>query len=174
MGRLIDDLLHLSRLRRYELHLEAVDLSSLAQELAAELQGIRPEREVEFIIGQGLVVEGDEGLLRVMMQNLLGNAWKFTAKHGRARIEFGAMESEGKRTYFVKDDGAGFDMAYANKLFGAFQRLHGAQEFKGNGIGLATVQRIVQRHGGQIWAESAVEQGATFYFTLEPGKGEKR
>src|SRR5207245_5678537 len=109
---------------------------------------------------------GDAGLLQVVLENLLGNAWKFTARHPRARIEFGVTENNGKPTYFVRDDGAGFDIAYAGKLFGAFQRLHAASEFEGTGIGLATVQRIIHRHGGRVWAESAVGQGATFSFTL--------
>ncbi|MGH2524756.1 MAG: sensor histidine kinase, partial [Anaerolineales bacterium] len=115
---------------------------------------------------EGAVVTGDARLLRVMLENLLGNAWKFTGKRPQARIEFGVAQRDGARVYFVRDNGAGFDMAYADKLFGAFQRLHGAHEFPGTGIGLATVQRIVQRHGGRLWAEAGVEQGATFNFTL--------
>ena len=121
---------------------------------------------MEFVIDEGLVASGDARLLRVVLENLLGNAWKFTAKHPRARIEFGATRQDGQAAYFIRDDGAGFDMAYADKLFTVFQRLHSEKEFDGLGIGLATVQRIIHRHGGRVWAEGAVEQGAAFYFTL--------
>ncbi|MGJ5672730.1 MAG: sensor histidine kinase [Nostochopsis sp.] len=167
MGQLIDDLLNLSRVTRSDMRLELVDLSLLASSICTELQHSQPERQVEFVIQTGLLAEGDRCLLQVMLVNLLNNAWKFTSKHAQAKIEFGASNSEsGIPVYFVRDDGAGFDMAYANKLFGPFQRLHGINEFPGNGIGLATVQRIVHRHGGRVWAEGAVEQGAIFYFTL--------
>jgi len=145
---------------------EGVDLSALAQAIAGELQETQSERQVEFVIAQGLVATGDARLLRIVLENLLGNAWKFTGKRPRARIELGVTQDDGHRVYFVQDDGAGFDMAYANKIFGAFQRLHAMTEFSGTGIGLATVQRIIHRHGGRIWAEAAVGQGATFYFTL--------
>jgi PAS domain S-box-containing protein len=166
LGQLIDDLLDLSRMTRGEMRREAVDLSALAGEIAAELEATQPERETEFIIAPGVVVNGDARLLWGMLENLLGNAWKFTGKNTRARIEFGVIEIKGRPAYFVRDDGVGFEMAYADKLFGAFQRLHGMNEFEGNGIGLATVQRVVHRHGGRVWAESTVGQGATFYFTL--------
>ena len=166
MGRLIDDLLNLSRMTRIEMRREVVDLSALAKAAAAELQNREPGRQVEFVIAEGMEVNGDKRLLMVVLENLLGNAWKFTEKHPRARIECGVTQVNGKPAYFVRDDGAGFDMAYADKLFGAFQRLHGTTEFPGTGIGLATVQRIIHRHGGRVWAEGAVEQGATFYFTL--------
>ncbi|NMG07001.1 GAF domain-containing protein [Brasilonema sp. UFV-L1] len=167
MGQLIDDLLNLSRVTRSDMHLETVNLSLLARGICTELQQSQPERQVEFVIQTGLIAQGDSRLLRVLLVNLLNNAWKFTSKHLQARISFGASQSEsGKSVYFVRDDGAGFDMAYTNKLFSPFQRLHGMNEFPGNGIGLATVQRIVHRHGGRVWAEGAVEQGATFYFTL--------
>ncbi len=168
MGRLIDDLLQLSRMSRSQLHRERVDLSAVAREIAAELASSAPERRVTFEIEDGLVAEGDPSLTRVLVENLLGNAWKFTSKHPAARIAVGRTARDGPAAFFVRDDGAGFDMAYAGKLFGAFQRLHGYAEFAGNGIGLATVQRIVHRHGGEIWAEGAVEQGATFTFTLPP------
>jgi light-regulated signal transduction histidine kinase (bacteriophytochrome) len=130
------------------------------------LQVGEPERQVTLRIAEGISAEGDMRLLRVVLENLLGNAWKFTSKHATACIEFGVAEQDGERVYFVRDDGAGFDQAYANKLFGAFQRLHDAEEFSGTGIGLATVARIVHRHGGRVWAEGALERGATFYFTL--------
>lgn len=166
MGRLIDDLLNLSRMTRIEMRREVVDLSALAKAAAAELQNREPGRQVEFVIAEGMEVNGDKRLLMVVLENLLGNAWKFTEKHPRARIECGVTQVNGKSAYFVRDDGAGFDMAYADKLFGAFQRLHGTTEFPGTGIGLATIQRIIHRHGGRVWAKGAVEQGATFYFTL--------
>ena len=166
MGVLIDDLLELSRVTRSEIHREPVDLSALARSVAAELARGTPTRQVDVAIAPGLFAEGDARLLRVVLENLLGNAWKYTAKNARARIEFAAAEHDGRPAYYVRDDGAGFDMAYAGKLFGAFQRPHRTAEFEGTGIGLATVQRIIHRHGGRVWAEGAVEQGATFYFTL--------
>lgn len=168
MAQLIDDLLELSRLARSEVRRERVDLSALARAIAAELSQTQPERRVTFVVEDGLEAEADPQLLRVMLENLVGNAWKFTSKHPAARIEVGARREAGELVYFVRDDGAGFDMAYADRLFGAFQRLHTASEFDGNGIGLATVERIIHRHGGRIWAEGAVEKGATFYFTLAP------
>ena len=166
MAELIEDILKLSRITRREMCREVVDLSALARGIAAELGQREPERQVEFVIEEGVVMHGDAGLLRVALENLLGNAWKFTARHPRARIEFGVTQQDGEAAYFVRDDGAGFDMVYADRLFGAFQRLHSATEFEGTGIGLATVQRIIHRHGGRVWAEGEVEQGATFYFTL--------
>jgi signal transduction histidine kinase len=166
MARLIDDLLDLSRMTRSEMSNERVDLSALVRGFARELEQSDPEREVEFVLEDGIVAEGDQRLLRVVLENLLRNAWKFTGNQPQARVEFGLTEIEGAPTYFVRDNGVGFDMAYADKLFGAFQRLHGANEFLGTGIGLATVQRIIRRHGGSVWAEGAVGQGATFYFTL--------
>lgn len=167
MGQLIDDLLTLSRVTRSDIHLEPVDLSQLASDICSTLQQDQPARQVEFVIQTGLQAQGDSHLLQVALENLLNNAWKFTSKHPQARIEFGMIpQANGIPTYFVRDDGAGFDMAYSSKLFGPFQRLHGIHEFPGNGIGLATVQRVVHRHGGRVWAEAGVEQGATFYFTL--------
>jgi light-regulated signal transduction histidine kinase (bacteriophytochrome) len=171
MGQLIDDLLTLSRVIRSDMHREAVDLSRLASHICTVLQQSHPERQVEFFIQQGLITQGDTRLLQVVLENLLNNAWKFTAKRPHAKIEFALLSSEtigniSTYTYFVRDDGVGFDMAYVDKLFLPFQRLHSTTEFPGNGIGLATVQRIVHRHGGQLWAEGVLEQGATFYFTL--------
>ena len=173
MGRLIDDLLGLSRVTRGAMSRERVNLSSLAQAVAGELREARPDRGVEFTVQKGLEVWGDPRLLRVALVNLMGNAWKFTEKEPEARIEFGQDEELSRKgrvpVYYVSDNGAGFEMAYADKLFGAFQRLHGAEEFEGTGIGLATVQRVVHRHGGRIWAEGEVGRGATFFFTLRPG-----
>lgn len=166
MGDLIDDLLALSRLTRTEMHSERVNLSELAQIIVRELSQAEPDRPVEFAIAGGLEVQADAALIRVALENLFNNAWKFTAKHPSTRIELGVEAHNGQPVYFVRDDGAGFDMAYADKLFGAFQRLHTPAEFAGTGIGLATVQRIIHRHGGHVWAEGAVDQGATFYFTL--------
>ena len=166
MGQLIDDLLSLSRVTRKEMRRDKVDLSALASSIAAELKQTQPQRSVEFVITPGLVAEGDMSLLRVALRNLLDNAWKFTAKRPHTIIEFGHAPGNGKSNYFVRDNGAGFDMAYSGKLFGAFQRLHSITEFEGTGIGLATVQRIIHRHGGRVWAEGVPERGATFYFSL--------
>jgi PAS domain S-box-containing protein len=166
MGELIDDLLELSRVTRIELRREAVDVSAMAQAIVAELQQTHLERQVTCTIADGLKAQGDARLLRVVLENLLNNAWKFTGKLMHAEIALGSMQREGQEVYYVRDNGAGFDMAYANKLFGAFQRLHTSSEFEGTGIGLATIQRIIHRHGGHVWAEGAVDQGATFYFTL--------
>jgi len=166
MAQLIDDLLRLSRLTRVDMHYKVIDLSRLAVEIADELQEGDPERCVDFKIEENLTTRGDEHLLRLALKNLMDNAWKFTSSHERAKIEFGVEEADNEPAYFVRDDGVGFDMTYANKLFCAFQRLHGAMEFPGTGIGLATVQRIIHRHGGRVWAKSVVEEGAAFYFTL--------
>jgi light-regulated signal transduction histidine kinase (bacteriophytochrome) len=166
MTRMIEDLLELSRVMRAEMRREPVDLSGLAEDIAEGLEFNHPERQAEFVIERGLVAEGDRRLLRLVLENLLGNAWKFTAKQPRARIEFGVAEREGTPAYYVRDDGAGFDMAYADRLFKVFERLHGVDEFEGTGIGLATVARVVRRHGGRVWAEGEMGRGATFYFTL--------
>jgi signal transduction histidine kinase len=170
MCRLVDDLLGLSRLTRAEMHTQWVDLSALAAGIAADLQQRDRERQVEVIIQPGMTALGDPTLLSSAIFNLLDNAWKFTGKHPRARIEFGETERNGVPCYFVRDDGAGFEPNAADKLFQAFRRLHSSSEFAGNGIGLATVARIVQRHGGVVWAEGKVERGATFYFALSQGK----
>ncbi len=166
MGQLIDDLIKLSRLTRVEMQRRRVDLGALATKIARELQEGQPGRSVTFVIADGLEVDADAQLLEVALRNLLGNAWKFTSKKPMARIEVGATEQGGRRGFFVRDDGAGFDMAYADQLFGAFQRLHSTSDFEGTGIGLATVQRVMTRHGGRIWAQSEVGKGATFYFSL--------
>jgi len=166
MGLLIDDLLNLSRLARTELHRQSLDVSALARSIASDLQKAQPQRQIELRIEDGLKTTADPGLLRVVLVNLLSNAWKFTSKRESAHIEFGMARGNGTPAYFVRDDGVGFDPAYADRLFGAFQRLHATADFAGTGIGLATVQRIVHRHGGRIWAESAVGRGATFYFTM--------
>jgi PAS domain S-box-containing protein len=189
MGQLINDLLDLSRVARADLSRQWVDLSALAREIAAELRNCAPQRQVEFVIARKAAVEADPRLIRIALQNLLDNAWKFSGPRSRARIEFGVLDQppppdpssssvgsggrDGKaearvegRVYFVRDNGVGFDMAYVDKLFTPFQRLHGMQEFPGTGIGLATAKRIISRHGGRVWAEAAVNLGATFYFTL--------
>jgi PAS domain S-box-containing protein len=166
MGRLIDDMLQLSRLTRTEMRRTPVDLSALARAVADEQHKAEPERCVEFAIEPDLVANADASLMRVVLENLLGNAWKFTGKQSAAKIEFGRTTHGGVPAFFVRDNGVGFDMAYADKLFGAFQRLHSTAEFPGTGIGLATVQRVIRRHGGRVWAESAAVRGATFYFTL--------
>jgi PAS domain S-box-containing protein len=167
MATLIDDLLKLSRITRSELKREDVNLSVLAGEVIEELHRQEPERVVQCMIQPDLIAWGDARLLRIVLDNLLGNAWKFTGKRPDAQIEFGMHSQDGESVYFVRDNGAGFEMAYAEKLFGAFQRLHETSEFPGTGIGLATAQRIIHKHGGRIWAEGEVEKGATFYFTLE-------
>ncbi len=166
MATLIDDLLKLARVTRSEMRTENVDLSGMAQDIAADLQRGAPDRPVEFAIAPGLGARGDPRLLRVALENLLRNGWKYTAKQPRPRVEFGSVDVNGERAFLVRDNGAGFDMKYADKLFGVFQRLHSAAEFEGTGVGLATVRRIITRHGGRIWAEGAVDRGATFYFTL--------
>ena len=166
MGRLIDDLLGLSRVARRDLIREQVDVSALAREVADELLAEHEAKVVEVVIAPDMVADADPRLLRVILRNLLDNAWKFTAKHETARVEVGVTDADGERAFFIRDDGAGFDPEHAEHLFGAFQRLHAAGEFEGDGIGLAMVQRLVNRHGGRAWAEGQVEKGATFFFTL--------
>ncbi len=166
MGQLIDALLKLSRLTRGELKRAAVDLGALARSAAEELKRSEPERRVEFVVADKMIAEGDPVMLQVVIENLLANAWKFTRRREVARIECGLTHIDGRPVYFVKDNGTGFDMAYSDKLFSAFQRLHASTEYPGLGIGLATVQRIIHRHGGRVWAEGEVEKGATVYFTL--------
>jgi signal transduction histidine kinase len=166
MAVLIDDLLNLARITRAEMHSEELSLSAMAKSIADDLRKTEPGRHAEFLIRDDLTAQGDVRLLRVVMENLLGNSWKYTSRHENARIEFGCQRKGDTDTFFVRDDGAGFDPRHAARLFGAFQRLHGMTEFPGVGVGLATVQRIIHRHGGEIWAESEIEKGATFYFTL--------
>ena len=168
MAQLIEDLLNLSRVSRSELHRQTVDVAEVARQVASELQQREPARRVEVSVWDGMHAHADPRLLRAALDNLIGNAWKFTARSAAPRIEVGMLRDGGRSIYFVRDNGAGFDMAYANKLFGAFQRLHAATEYAGTGIGLATVQRIVHRHGGRIWADGKVGKGAVFFFTLEP------
>lgn len=167
MARLIDDLLNLSRITRGELRRETVDLSSMARAVAEQLRKSSTQRQVEFHITEDLRAQCDPQLLRIALENLLGNAWKFTGQTAHAVVEFGVTQGDGNGpAYFVRDNGAGFDMAYSSKLFGAFQRLHDVREFEGTGIGLATVQRVMRKHGGRVWGEGVPGGGATFYFTL--------
>lgn len=166
MGNLIDDLLTLSRLTRSQMQIQVVNLSTIADEILQELSNHDPERKVSTHVTPNLTARGDPTLLRVVLDNLLRNAWKFTSKQDRAEIEFGTEEKDGGSNFFVRDDGVGFNMEYVDKLFGAFQRLHSTAEFEGTGIGLATVARLVHRHGGKVWAEGVEGQGATLHFTL--------
>jgi two-component system, NtrC family, sensor kinase len=174
MSELIDDLLELSRVSRAELRRERVDLSALIRSVVADLERQRPGGRTEVIIQSGMAVDADARLTRIVLENLLGNAWKFTAKVPRPKIEVAATEVAGSETFFVRDNGPGFDMRYADKLFRPFQRLHSEEEFPGTGIGLATIQRIIERHTGRIWVEAAPNQGATFFFTFSPAKGAGR
>jgi signal transduction histidine kinase len=167
MGQLIEDLLNLSRVSRGGLDRRPLDLGEIARQVLAELQQREPQRAVEVSIWEGMNTAADPRLIRAALENLIANAWKFTAKTEHARLEVGCLRDGGRSTYFVRDNGAGFDMAYADKLFGAFQRLHSVDDFPGTGIGLATVQRIVNRHGGRIWADGQIGKGAVFFFTLE-------
>ncbi len=166
MKDLIDALLQLSRYSRGSLNRSNVDLTALARMTLSESAKSWPERKVETVIAEGVIADGDPALLQIIISNLVGNAWKFTKHRPVAKIEFGSTEIDGKNVYFVRDNGAGFNMGNAKRLFNPFQRLHSESEFPGIGIGLATVQRIIHRHGGRIWAESEVDKGATFYFTL--------
>jgi light-regulated signal transduction histidine kinase (bacteriophytochrome) len=166
MSALIDDMLKLSRVTRAELHYEDVDLSAMVREIVTQLQRQDPKRGVDVVIANDVSVRGDARLLHIVLENLLANAWKFTAGRATSRIDFGVTDTERGRAFFVRDDGAGFDMAYQDKLFNVFQRLHDAREYPGTGIGLAIVQRVIHRHGGSVWAEGHVGQGAAFYFML--------
>jgi PAS domain S-box-containing protein len=174
MGLLIDDLIKLARVTRTDINIDEIDLSQMARQIADGLQDSAPERQAEFVVAPDLQAKGDPRLLQVALENLLSNSWKFTAPRGVARIEFGRTYANGELAFFVRDNGVGFDMSYAGKMFGAFQRFHDAREFAGTGIGLATVQRIINKHGGRIWAESQPGDGATFFFTLQRGAGWRR
>lgn len=170
MRRLIEDILCFSKMANAELRMEPVDLGTMAQRIITDFQTQEPERKVELVIGNQLSTEADGVLLQTVLENLLGNAWKYTGKNEQSRIEFGCREEAGQRIYFVKDDGVGFDMGRLDRLFKPFQRLHLKDDFPGTGIGLASVQRIISRHGGRVWAEGCPGEGATFYFTLNNGK----
>jgi light-regulated signal transduction histidine kinase (bacteriophytochrome) len=164
---MINAMLNLSRLGKNEIQREPVNLSELAALTTQELRHSDPTRQVEFEIMPGLVADGDNKLLHIVVENLLGNAWKFTSRKQDAKITFGMTEKNGKRAYYVKDNGVGFNMTYAEQLFKPFQRFHSAAEFPGTGVGLASIQRIIKRHGGKVWAEAETGKGATFYFTLD-------
>ncbi|MFP4385232.1 MAG: sensor histidine kinase [Spirochaetia bacterium] len=166
MASIIEDLISLSRISRSEMNHQYVNLSKLVTDAAGELKKSAPDRKAEFIINNGLYTNGDQRFLRIVMENLIGNAWKYTGKRETARIEFGSFSSAGKRVFYIKDNGSGFDMQYADQLFAPFRRLHNSSDFPGTGIGLATVMRIIHRHGGSIWAHGEIDNGATFYFTL--------
>jgi len=166
MGRLIDDLLKLAKVSQASIHMERIDLTAMANAILEELKSREPNRRIRIEVEQDISASGDPQLLRIALENLLSNAWKYTGKTDQASIKFGTKTREGSRLYCIEDNGAGFDMAYAGKLFGAFQRLHHNRDFPGTGVGLATVQRIIHRLGGQIWADAIVDKGATFYFTL--------
>jgi light-regulated signal transduction histidine kinase (bacteriophytochrome) len=166
MAVLIDDLLNLSRVTRTAVQPKFINLSKMAEEIVHGLREAQPDREVDFSLTPDLMVEADPHLMHIVLENLLSNAWKFTSKQEQPAIEFGQKDHVKERTFYVRDNGVGFDMAYADKLFGVFQRLHSVSEFPGTGVGLATVQRIISIHGGRIWADSAEGKGTTFYFTL--------
>jgi signal transduction histidine kinase len=167
MAKMIEDLLSLARVTTAQLIRQKVNLGELAQKIAAGLQQSEPGRDVRFVTSSDIIVEGDPGLLRIAMENLLRNSWKFTSKRAQASIEVGSQANGAELAYYVRDNGAGFDMRQANRLFRPFQRLHLADDFPGIGIGLATVERVIRRHGGTIWAESVPDEGATFYFDLK-------
>jgi light-regulated signal transduction histidine kinase (bacteriophytochrome) len=166
MGSLIEDLLVLSRVTRAEMDRTKVDLSEIAKSVVDEMQDSESDRQVDITVAESMPVRCDKRLIKLVLQNLLDNAWKFTSKIPTPIIEFGSEEKDGETHYFVKDNGAGFDMEYSDKLFVPFQRLHSVEDFEGSGIGLATVQRVINRHGGRVWAESVIDKGSTFYFTI--------
>jgi light-regulated signal transduction histidine kinase (bacteriophytochrome) len=167
MSNLIEDMLKLYKISRTEMDIGPVNLSTIARSITDELHHTQPERHAEFIIADNLEALADPGLIRVVFENLFGNAWKFTGKQEKTEIEFGLTTKDNQNVYFIRDNGAGFDMENAGKLFAPFQRLHSIEEYSGTGIGLAIVKRIINRHGGRIWAEAQPGKGATFYFTLQ-------
>jgi light-regulated signal transduction histidine kinase (bacteriophytochrome) len=169
MAELIDDMLQLSRVTRADFSRRRIDISVLAREVVAELQRQEPERQVDLKIQDGIFAEADSRLMRIVLENMFGNAWKFTRGRENASVEFGMIDG-GEPAYFVRDNGAGFDMRYVDKLFRPFQRLHTEEQFPGTGIGLATILRVIDRHGGRVWVEAVVGQGATFFFTLPKAK----
>ncbi len=173
MSQLIDDLLNLSRVDRADLRCKSLDLSRLGRRIGELLAKSEPDRTVTFVVDDGLVADADARLVEIILENLLGNAWKFTTKTSQPQVELGATVKDGQTTFYVKDNGAGFDEQYAGRLFAPFQRLHSEGEFPGTGIGLATVRRVVERHGGRVWAEGAPDRGATVYFTLPSLKGRR-
>jgi light-regulated signal transduction histidine kinase (bacteriophytochrome) len=168
MDQLVTNFLGLSLVARNDLERVDVDVSAVARAVVSNLRTVHPERTVEVVVDQGIHMNADPGLTRVVLENLVGNAWKFTSRSADAKIHVGATEREGRRVVLVRDNGAGFDATMADRLFEPFRRLHSQKDFEGTGVGLATVQRIVRRHGGQVWAESEPDRGATFFFTLSP------
>ena len=166
MGNLIDDMLKLSRISRTSIKKERLNLSQITEDITNELKKSEPNRKVKITIQKDVMVKGDFSLLKIMLENLLNNAWKFTSKKDETIIEFGIIKGEEKDIYYIKDNGVGFDMEYVDKLFTPFQRLHSEEEFSGTGVGLANVKRIINMHGGKIWAEGKVGEGATFYFVI--------
>ena len=171
MNKLIDAFISMARISRAELKIEPVNLSRIVEEVVGFLNISNPERKVEAAITPGLTSRGDERLLRIVIENLLNNAWKFSSKREHARVEFGSLLKDGEMVFYVRDNGAGFEPSLAHKLFQPFERLHPGSQFEGLGVGLNTVQRIIEKHGGRVWAESMPGQGATFYFTLQPNLG---
>ena len=168
MGRLTDALLSLAKVGRGECRLETLDFSDLAQGVVDDLKIAHPRHKVNVVVQPGMQIVADANLLRTAMQSLLDNAWKFTGKAADPQVEIGSFNVQGNTVFFVRDNGAGFNPAYSSRLFGVFQRLHTAEEFQGTGVGLATVQRVIHRHGGRIWAEAEPGRGAVFYFTIQP------
>jgi len=166
MSELIDGILNLARIGRTQLSTAEVDMSAIAQQAKSRLEHEQPERAIQWDIAPDISARGDRQLLGMAMENLIDNAWKYTRNNELTIIEFGVVDQRGKRVYYIKDNGVGFDMKYADNLFAVFQRLHAVEDFEGTGVGLATVERVIHRHGGSIWAESVVDEGATFYFTL--------